>query len=382
MGDSSTSEQSETFSSGSALAAVGAGVWEWDFATRRVRSDPRASALFGLEPINFDGGLEALFQRVDSADYARLRTAVHVGVAGREPFALEMRFRQPDGSNRWVEVRGRVHADDTGEPVSVVGVAMDAVFGRGIDRNLSTGARAVSEATPVPGEPGPADVDQEELVEDLQASVVRGRSLQAFTTALGAGMTLKEIGDIVIDQAKEQLGALFTAMLVYAEDGRSVRFIRMNPLPGPVVEGFARVSADWSVPVFEAVNRRMPHVSRHLGLLRRGLPPPGALGRALRGSGLRRPAPDRRRAAGRGHHRVLGRRTAATHRGASVPRSPWPPRSPRPWSGPRPSSSSTGWRPSCSRPSSRPSSRMCPGLKLAARYLSCRGGRRRGRRLV
>jgi len=100
------------------------GTWAWDLATERVWWSPETEAMFGLVPGTFGGTVDTINHIVDAT------SPVNVPEPDRAAFlaehhAIEMRFTDPLGVTRWIELRGR--ALDPDEPAGMwVGVAYDA----------------------------------------------------------------------------------------------------------------------------------------------------------------------------------------------------------------------------------------------------------------
>jgi len=107
-----------------AVEAGQLGVWEWDRGTGRVAWSEELERLAGLEPGSFDGSFEAYMAAIHPDDREAVGRTIEHGVeAGAH--VTEHRFLHPDGTVTWVEGRGAVLRDDTGEVVGMVGVTID-----------------------------------------------------------------------------------------------------------------------------------------------------------------------------------------------------------------------------------------------------------------
>ncbi|MBX7118281.1 MAG: response regulator [Gemmatimonadaceae bacterium] len=118
-----------------ALAATSEGVWDWDFATDRVRLSPQGRRLVGDDPGAGTFGSEAFFNRLHPLDAPRARAAAEAQLAGRTPFFREeVRARHTDGSWRWFLLRGKVvqRAPD-GTPLRAVGTLTDIGDRKGVE---------------------------------------------------------------------------------------------------------------------------------------------------------------------------------------------------------------------------------------------------------
>jgi PAS domain S-box-containing protein len=113
-----------------ALAVAGSddGIWDWDQKSDIVFASARARELFGLPP---GPELQPRAQWFDSLqihpDDVRLRIeAMDAHMAGRTPlYEGEYRVRHPDGSYRWVRVRGLAVRDANGIPQRMAGSVSD-----------------------------------------------------------------------------------------------------------------------------------------------------------------------------------------------------------------------------------------------------------------
>lgn len=106
-----------------ALRAARMVAWEWDVGLNRIALTGDAAGLFGL-PQRFEGDLvEAIIHPDDlPAHNAVMRTARQ----GENAYRVEFRLVRPDtGQVVWVEERGEVLRDASGEPLRIVGVLMD-----------------------------------------------------------------------------------------------------------------------------------------------------------------------------------------------------------------------------------------------------------------
>lgn len=107
-----------------ALEAGQLGVWEWDRRSGRVSWSVELEQLAGLAPGTFPGTFEAYMAAIHPDDRDAVARTVERGVeAGAH--VTEHRFLRPDGTVTWVEGRGAVLRDETGEVVGMVGVSID-----------------------------------------------------------------------------------------------------------------------------------------------------------------------------------------------------------------------------------------------------------------
>jgi PAS domain S-box-containing protein len=129
-----------------AIEGARLGTWERDLSARRTDWDARTTAILGL-PSGAGGPDDAVWlDRVHPEDAARREAAIAAVIAGEsEAFAVEYRFRRPDGAWVWVAAAGAVVERDpaTGAALRLAGVAQDVTARREDERRQATLAREV-----------------------------------------------------------------------------------------------------------------------------------------------------------------------------------------------------------------------------------------------
>ena len=108
-----------------ALESGRMGTWEWAIATGRVAWSPALEEIHGLAPGTFAGTFEAALGYVHPDDRARVQERIRQTLADRADHLVEYRMVRRDGSVRWVEGRGKLYCDESGQPQRMVGVCMD-----------------------------------------------------------------------------------------------------------------------------------------------------------------------------------------------------------------------------------------------------------------
>jgi PAS domain S-box-containing protein len=113
-----------------ALAVAGSndGIWDWDQRTEKMFASARARELLGVPPGPEIVSSEEWFASLDlhPDDRARRVTALRDHLAGRTPlYEGEYRIRHPDGSYRWVLIRGMCTRDSAGNPLRMAGSVSD-----------------------------------------------------------------------------------------------------------------------------------------------------------------------------------------------------------------------------------------------------------------
>jgi PAS domain S-box-containing protein len=108
-----------------ALEAGRLGTWQWDIATERVTWDQTLEAIYGFPPGGFPGTYESYVERIHPEDRESVAQSVLRSVETASGHQFEHRVIWPDGTERWVEGRGRVVRGDRGEIVGMVGISAD-----------------------------------------------------------------------------------------------------------------------------------------------------------------------------------------------------------------------------------------------------------------
>ncbi len=100
-------------------------MWAWDIASGVVQWDATMEGLCGLEPGAFGSTYDAWLATLHPDERATVTALVEQAVADRTAYAVEHRVVWPDGTERWLECRGRVLTDAAGAPTGTVGCAFD-----------------------------------------------------------------------------------------------------------------------------------------------------------------------------------------------------------------------------------------------------------------
>ena len=108
-----------------ALDAANMGVWNYDVRTGTVKWSRSLEMIHGLEPGTFGGTFDDYLKDIHPEDREYVMGSLARTVDQSATHDIEYRIILPDGSIRWVEGKGEVIRDETGEAVRLTGVCTD-----------------------------------------------------------------------------------------------------------------------------------------------------------------------------------------------------------------------------------------------------------------
>jgi PAS domain S-box-containing protein len=108
-----------------ALEAGRMGVWEWNRDSNTVKWSPSLEAIHGIAPGTFGGTFEAYLSDVHPDDRALVEQSVTRSLEQKADHSLEYRIVWPDGSVHWLQGKGRVVLDASGNAAGMTGLCMD-----------------------------------------------------------------------------------------------------------------------------------------------------------------------------------------------------------------------------------------------------------------
>ena len=149
-----------------ALAARGAndGLWDWDLRTGEVYLSPRWKSQLGFAEEELASSFDVFLDLLHPKDHAKVHEAIRRHLEEREPYDLELRFRQKGGGWRWIRARGQAVWDDGGQALRMAGSHTDITF----QKEAEAAVRASGERFRT-------------LVENVPGAVFRARNDAAFS---------------------------------------------------------------------------------------------------------------------------------------------------------------------------------------------------------
>ncbi|QDU66030.1 Sensor protein FixL [Planctomycetes bacterium Pla86] len=119
-----------------AMDGGGVGLWEWWVKTGEVTWSEQTARIFGIAPGDFGGTVEHYRALIHPDDRGATGHDIETALHTNEPYETEHRILRSDGSLRWIEARGRVLSDATGQPERMIGTARDVTEARLAEERL------------------------------------------------------------------------------------------------------------------------------------------------------------------------------------------------------------------------------------------------------
>jgi PAS domain S-box-containing protein len=119
-----------------ALDVGGMGFWQCDMKTKAVRWWPGMDTIHGLPAETQPMHIDEYYGLIHPEDRERVATALRGAIARKSANKIEYRIVWPDGTLRWLEVRGKFLMDLEGELRGLSGVCLDITDRKRIERDL------------------------------------------------------------------------------------------------------------------------------------------------------------------------------------------------------------------------------------------------------
>ncbi len=102
------------------------GSWELDLNTQKITWSEETFRIFGIDPNQGEPNLaEHIHQQIHPDDLALWQTIVAQALADGQPYEMEIRILQTDGSIRYVVARGEAVVNEQGQVIRLLGTVMD-----------------------------------------------------------------------------------------------------------------------------------------------------------------------------------------------------------------------------------------------------------------
>lgn len=111
-----------------ALDAANMGIWDWNVEESTIFWSEQVYRLHDCTREEIGSLFEnylTLVERIHPDDLGSVETNVRTALSTGEDYDLEYRFQLKDGRYRWLQVKGRIYNDDSGNPIRIAGTAQD-----------------------------------------------------------------------------------------------------------------------------------------------------------------------------------------------------------------------------------------------------------------
>ncbi len=120
-----------------AVQATSAGLWDWDFASRRFYFSPMLKAHLGYaDSAPMDSTFKEFIEFIHPEDRDGFRVTAEKHLKSNEPFFIEFRLRTAEGEYRWFRSQGQAEWDEAAKPTRMVGTILDISEERSIREKL------------------------------------------------------------------------------------------------------------------------------------------------------------------------------------------------------------------------------------------------------
>ena len=101
------------------------GNWEWSIASNKIFWSDEIYQIFGFAPKQFEPTYDRIITSIHPDDRNELQQLIEKAIENNIPFDNTHRIVRPDGSERIINERARVHRDEKGIPIRLVGTVHD-----------------------------------------------------------------------------------------------------------------------------------------------------------------------------------------------------------------------------------------------------------------
>ena len=108
-----------------ALSASNMGVFEFDLIENKRVWDEQMQRLMGFAPGTFCGDSYDIAAIIHPDDLVKRNTVIEQAIKDKSDYNLEIRVIWPDGSIHYIASRARIHCDQSGNAVNIIGISWD-----------------------------------------------------------------------------------------------------------------------------------------------------------------------------------------------------------------------------------------------------------------
>jgi PAS domain S-box-containing protein len=118
------------------LEAAEIGTWDWNMLTNKITWSETHERLFGMVPGSFDGTFDTFLNCVLKSDRPSLYLKINQVRSEHTKYHHEFRIVWQDGSIHWIEAKGKLYYNTTGEVVGMLGTVTDISTRKQIEADL------------------------------------------------------------------------------------------------------------------------------------------------------------------------------------------------------------------------------------------------------
>ncbi|MCP6760173.1 MAG: PAS domain-containing protein [Fischerella sp. CENA71] len=108
-----------------ALKATHMAAWEWNLKTKKIVWFHNLETIFGFKPETFSGNFDTLFKYIHPDDHQKLTCVIGYAFDEYMDYNIHIRLFKTDESICWVEAKGQLLYDETGQATRMLGTVID-----------------------------------------------------------------------------------------------------------------------------------------------------------------------------------------------------------------------------------------------------------------
>lgn len=124
-----------------AAESIEMGIWDWNIAKNRLVWDTWMFKLYGLNPEDFTGAVDAWEKSLHPEDFKNAQQAIQHAIDTRSNFHGEFRIVRPNGDIRHIKADAVLIVDATNKPVKMIGVNVDVTEKVHLEEKLKRSGR-------------------------------------------------------------------------------------------------------------------------------------------------------------------------------------------------------------------------------------------------
>lgn len=245
-----------------ALAALSAnlGFWHWDVPTDRIWATEQCRRMFGREA-EVELTIGAFFASVHLDDRASALRGIHGTAASGQTHELELRVIGPDGSIRWLGLKGQARKDAVGRPARVMGIVVDVTERRRTETESEAQRQQLAHLTRVAilGELTGALAHEmnQPLSAILSNAQAAGRLLAATPIELGE---IRSILDDIVSDDRRAADVINRIRGLLKKDGARYQVVDLGEIVVEILELAHSVLIERNVTVTARLTPGLPRV--------------------------------------------------------------------------------------------------------------------------